>query len=144
MCAQLARVSIRDLLPGCPGAWLQQTLAIPQKSPSFRDPFSTQQIHAHSTPCAPKHWSQGLRRTQSVTDVPPLWEAKSQIIFTCSTLFEITKINAHLHDWMPSCCKAVSAVPRAVGQASAAAHSPCSKELPAWWLPERPHSRRLL
>lgn len=32
-------------------------------------------------------------------------------------------------DWMPSCCKAVSAMPAAVGQAAAPAHSPCSKEV---------------
>lgn len=65
---------------------------IPPKSPSFRDPsgLSTQQIHAASMPCSPQHWAQRLRRTKSVTDVPPLWEAKAQVIFTSNTQLEIT------------------------------------------------------
>lgn len=54
---------MRDLLLGLTAG----NTGIPPKKPIlYRDPlgFSTQQIHAHSMPCSPKHWPQGLKRTE--------------------------------------------------------------------------------
>lgn len=97
MCAQLARLSMRELLLGCQGSDCREHQHFPAKAHPLEIPRDSAPRGSMLAPwpCSPKLWSQGPRRAQNGTDLPPPWEAKSQIIFTSDTQLEIIKMNAH-------------------------------------------------